>query len=153
MEINIALEAKVIGGWAYEHAFATQYIWESDEDPEDLHLRIAQQVGARPDNKQTFELRMFTPHSCDPVKMFITFHDGNIYLGLGVRGYHAELPPQDYPKDHGNSSASLESGRWPISAISFSILRGLHPRDSRRCARPETVWQCHGWHWRSWVRL
>ncbi len=85
--------------WAYEQAFATDFILKlhRDHEPDVLAIEdlMNMEFGCSPDNKTTFELRLYP----SAVHYYITFHDNTIYVGLGVRPYGAgPLPKGQEPK-------------------------------------------------------
>lgn len=112
LQINLPLTVTPIHGWAYEHALAAKFFHKIHYDEgvqignyvHSLHREICalfQRVGRRKDgsaipcerdNKQTFCVLM-----SEVGRVYLTFHDGNLYMGTEVRPYHGlGLADPDY---------------------------------------------------------
>lgn len=110
IDLKLNLRIRATQGWMYEHAFSCNWIAEIRPEYEDvgedsdstynlvnrLHRECAETVGTQPDNKQTFKCHIL---GTDQTVLYLTFHDGNLYIGTDVRPYRGnKLSSPDYPK-------------------------------------------------------
>jgi hypothetical protein len=111
MTMNLEVQMTPYAYWGYERAFACDYISEiipgigcadTDEKKEEvhkMHREVCELFGVHLDNKQTFAVRAVCSRggAWEDVKpIYLTFHDGRLFVGLGVRPYRGgELPKPD----------------------------------------------------------
>lgn len=96
IEINIPALVVPVAYWGYAQAFCTDRIAligseRGDEESQKYHEQLAKLFGVNVDNKQTFKVKAIEPGDFESM-LYITCHDGNVYIGTGVRGYNGNLP-------------------------------------------------------------